>query len=444
MAVDIEKLSDEEFDSLVDSVMSGGDITEEVADKIDDEKGDDIVEDTIDTHTDDKEETSVEDTDTESDEDSDEDNAQQDDDTTDDEADGDDNTDEVEPEDQEADDDSSDDKEPNKELEIPEEYKKAKEFYESLVNAEFKANGVLVKGTDDPKKWIQGQQALAGLEEKFKGFKKYRDYMKAMDKYGLIGQDDKFNKLMELAQEDQLLTDDEQYNLIRGLLKKDKNAIKAYISKVGLDPVELLDEEEDGKIDIPQYDVHNHLPDSKDVVIEEIFDTADRLGVGDKLYDELKGRWDGESTEVLMSNKAVQSDIISHLQDGTYDMVLQKIAQKEVYDYAGTFKNKPFIQKYDEIYSDILREYASKENTQQKQQVNEEKTVDTIVADKKQQEEYKKKVQQKEQQIDEQRQKASQISRTKKRTAKKQEFDPVKLSDEEFEKFMHQVMGEPI
>jgi len=62
----------------------------------------------------------------------------------------------------------------------PAEYERLKNFYETIANAEFVANGKKVKGFTDPEKIIRSQQMAYGYSDKMRGFNEYRPFLKAL------------------------------------------------------------------------------------------------------------------------------------------------------------------------------------------------------------------------------------------------------------------------
>jgi len=295
------------------------------------------------------------------------------------------------------------------------EYKKLKEFY-SKVTGEFKANGKIVKGFDDPDKLIQAQQMAYGYSKKMAKFNQYKPYLKAL-------------------QENELL-DDSKLNLLIEAYKGKPEAIKQLIENAKLDPQEIDFEE----VDSSNYTPDNHLPNKYETELDNLIEISKDLGIDDKVEKELSTNWDTESLTELLENPQIKEDFIKHIEVGVYDAVLDKIESKKALDRFGLYNKKPFIEQYKEAATELEQELLAQLEEQEKQtQVRNEPTEEEIqaeIARIKAEQEYKKKIAQKAKKAESNKRKVATKVRKSKPKRETIDFDPLNMSDEEVEKYL--------
>ena len=256
-----------------------------------------------------------------------------------------------------------------------------KEFYEKVALAKFTANGKEVEGFKDPADLIRAQQMLHGYSDKMKVFKEYKPFIKALE-------------------ERKLTTDAEKFNLAMNLLDGDPEAIKKVLKEKGIDPLEL-------DLDDIKYTAKNVLPSKAQMLIEETYEQAENLGIGDKFSRVVNKDWDVSSLQELVNNGAVRNDLLQHLNDGTYEIVNNEIKRMELLDSNGALDGMSSIDKY--------RAAVKRLQQQNLQQAPVQATVDkAALAEKaKAEAEFKKKAALKEKEVAEQRKKAASVSKKK-------------------------------
>jgi len=313
-----------------------------------------------------------------------------------------------------------------------------KSFYEALTNAEFKANGKMVKGFTDPSKIIRAQQMLYGFEEKMSGFKQYRPFVGSLKKTGMIDNPEKFNMMMDI-------------------MSGDKEALKAFIKSSNIDPIIDLD------LDTVNYNGKNYIDSKQSLDIEDTLEIAKNLGIEDKFRETVGKRWDDESFKEFTSTPEVREDLLEHMtnrinpNDETspiiYDAVQDKIAEMKLLDNNGMFGAKSSINQYRAAVvalSNDLRARSANQQVVKKDENNATITKDqpkqTTIADveaekakilqKRKEDNYKAELEKKEKLDAEKRKKASSVSKTKPTTVeKKQKFDPLALSGDDFRSY---------
>ena len=262
-----------------------------------------------------------------------------------------------------------------------------KEFYEKVAMAKFTANGREVEGFKNPDDLIRAQQMLHGYSDKMKVFKEYKPFIKTLEERGITA-------------------DPEKFKLAMSLLDGDPEAIKKVLKDKNIDPLEL-------DLDDIKYVPKVKLPSDAQLLIEETYEQAENLGVGDKFNRVISKDWDIPSLQEMVGNSAVRADLLQHLKDGTYDIVQAEIKKMELLDSTGVLDGMNSVEKY----------RAAVGRLQQKQvQAPVKKVIaPTIpVADKvaeaqkaKQEAEFKEKAAKKEQEIAEQRKLAASMSKKK-------------------------------
>lgn len=313
-----------------------------------------------------------------------------------------------------------------------------KSFYEALTNAEFKANGKMVKGFTDPSKIIRAQQMLYGFEEKMSGFKQYRPFVGSLKKTGMIDNPEKFNMMMDI-------------------MSGDKEALKAFIKSSNIDPIIDLD------LDTVNYNGKNYIDSKQSLDIEDTLEIAKNLGIEDKFRETVGKRWDDESFKEFTSTPEVREDLLEHMtnrinpNDETspiiYDAVQDKIAEMKLLDNNGMFGAKSSINQYRAAVvalSNDLKARSANQQVVKKDENNATITKDqpkqTTIADveaekakilqKRKEDNYKAELEKKEKLDAEKRKKASSVSKTKPTTVeKKQKFDPLALSGDDFRSY---------
>lgn len=207
-----------------------------------------------------------------------------------------------------------------------------KEFYEKVALAKFTANGKEVEGFKNPEDLIRAQQMLHGYSDKMKVFKEYKKFLKPLEERGVTNDPDKFNLAMSL-------------------LDGDVEAIKKVLKDKNIDPMEL-------DLEDVKYTPKNVLPTNTQILIEETYEQAENLGIGDKFSRVVSKDWDVPSLQELVNNSAVRNDLLQHLSDGTYDIVQNEIRRMELLDTTGRLDSMSSVDKYRMAVRKLQEDYA--------------------------------------------------------------------------------------
>jgi len=271
-----------------------------------------------------------------------------------------------------------------------------KEFYEKVALAKFTANGKEVEGFKNPEDLVRAQQMLHGYSDKMKVFKEYKKFLKPLEERGMVSDPDKFNLAMSL-------------------LDGDPEAIKKVLKEKNMDPMEF-------DLEDIQYTPKNTLPSSAQMLIEEAQEQAVNLGIGDKFNNVIGRDWDVPSLQEFVKDGKMRSDLLTHLQNGTYDIVQNEVNRMELLDSSGILDDVSSVEKY--------RMAMARLNQQRPAPAKVVKPAEVVVdkvAEAKKAEEFKKKAAAKEAKIAEDRKKAASMS--KKKMVKKPKKAPAKLEE---------------
>ena len=308
----------------------------------------------------------------------------------------------------------------------PAEYERLKKFYDEIANAEFIANGKKVKGFTDPSKIIRSQQMLHDYSNKMRGINEYKPYLKALKEKGIIGDEEKFNFAMSL-------------------LDGDKATIKKHMEALKIDLVDLeLDEDS-------KYVPKNYIPSKQSMVLDEAMEIASNIGVDSKLRSVIAKDWDDDSFSEFLNNPSVRNDLLTHMQDGTYEIVQNKINELEMLDMNGSYRGLKSTDKYRAAIAEINRENQSRpvnpsayQNQYANQQQNNGSYVDAerarlaVLATK--EAEYKA-MAEKKFRDDEARKKAAMITKKKTTTVTQKKFDPLDLEGDALDEFVNELIS---
>ena len=308
----------------------------------------------------------------------------------------------------------------------PAEYERLKKFYDEIANAEFIANGKKVKGFTDPSKIIRSQQMLHDYSNKMRGINEYKPYLKALKEKGIIGDEEKFNFAMSL-------------------LDGDKATIKKHMEALKIDLVDLeLDEDS-------KYVPKNYIPSKQSMVLDETMEIASNIGVDSKLRSVIAKDWDDDSFAEFLNNPSVRNDLLTHMQDGTYEIVQNKINELEMLDMSGSYRGLKSTDKYRAAIAEINRENQSRpvnpsayQNQYANQQQNNGSYIDAErarLADLAAKEAEYKAMAEKKLRDDEARKKAAMITKKKTTTVTQKKFDPLELEGDALDEFVNELIS---
>lgn len=324
----------------------------------------------------------------------------------------------------------SDNAEPN----YKEEYEKLlnesktyKDYYDT-VTSEFTANGVKVKGFTDPKKVIQAQQALYGLEDKFSALKKYREFHAPLEKRGMV-------------------KDQAKFDLAMNIMDGDKEAIKAHMKALNINPIDLDLEEV----------AYNRVPTTSSEIemnLDDVLSTSQSVGIRDQVEQVLYKDWDQDSVIDLLSTEGSRKMFVEHMTpnehgQSVFKTVQAKAKEMSMIDNGSGFRDLSSIEKYNIALRELEAEHARQQapakttaevvkDTVSRAEAAEAKRI--ADAEAKAIEKYKAELDKKNKEADDARKKAASVSQSKVAPKKdKKEPDPMKLQGENFMDYWKQL-----
>jgi len=308
------------------------------------------------------------------------------------------------------------------------EFDTMKTFYDK-VTADFTANGKKVKGFKDADQFIQSNQMSYKFGDKMAGFKQYKPFMGPLKDRGMIDDEAKFNLAM---------------NIMDG----DPEALKTHIKNLGLDPYEDLG------LDEINYSGKSTVSSEADMAIKETIDRADKMGVTKQLDSIVGKEWDDSSVDEFMDSENVRTDLLNHLADGTYDVVMDRVRDLNV--TKDGFMDGTDLDKYRAAYTSLVddvrknktseseKEKVVKTESKAKNKPIDEDAMRLEIAAKIEKEEmakYKTKMDG-EKKNDAAREKAASLSKKKvvSKVAKKTEIDPLTLDEGDFKNYFDKMI----
>ena len=213
--------------------------------------------------------------------------------------------------------------------ELQQEYEKINNFYKR-VTSPFKANGQEIR-IDDPEKIIRGLQMSVGYTDKMRKFKEYRPFLNPLRERGILENPEKFNMLIDA-------------------MDGNKDAIKKLIADANINPLELGSTDEE-----TNYMPTDHTANDFDLAFEDLIDNSRQAGVEQPLVENVLKNWDDASVAELVMDKQSANDIVSHIENGAFDLVTKRIKEKEIFDPA--YADLPDIEKYRSAAQEVEQEF---------------------------------------------------------------------------------------
>ena len=258
--------------------------------------------------------------------------------------------------------------------------------YEKLLSP-FRASKreIQVKNVDDARKLMQ-----MGVDYQYKmqALKPQLRIMRALDKNGMLSED-KVNFLIDLD-------------------KKDPEAIKQFLKEKEIDPMDLdLDSES-------EYKPKSHAPTEQEQEIDDVLDDIRNTKAFERTIDELGNKWDPASKQVLMQQPQLIKLINDQVDTGIYDQIMNVVASERM---LGRLQGLNDLMAYKSI-GDALQASGAFDHLKKESKPKRKPSQDPKVKARKRA--------------------ASPTKRSKSVSPSARDFNPLALSDEEFEK-----MGAP-
>jgi hypothetical protein len=204
---------------------------------------------------------------------------------------------------------------PDAEAVAPVDYKAGYE----LIMAPFRANGKDVQ-VQSPQEAIQLMQLGANYTKKLQSLQPTLKMVKSLENNGLLNSE-KINYLIDLS-------------------KKDPEAIKKLIADSGIDPMDIDTSEKS------TYQPKNHAVSDKQMHFDNALTEASSDPKGQELLVHINKEWDKESKKVIFDDPTILEVLTKHKQAGFYDQIMSEVERQET---LGNLKGKRRIDAYYEV-----------------------------------------------------------------------------------------------
>jgi hypothetical protein len=186
--------------------------------------------------------------------------------------------------------------------EVPQNGVDYKAEYEKLLRP-FRASkrDIQIKNVDDARNLMQ-----MGVDYtiKMQALKPKLRMMRALDKNGLL--------------------DEDRINFFIDLEKKNPEAIKQFLKEKEIDPMELdLDSES-------QYRPGSYAPSEQEQAIDDVLDSIRDTKSFDRTIDELGNKWDTDSKEILTKQPQLIKLINDQIDTGIYDQIMNVVTSERM------------------------------------------------------------------------------------------------------------------
>ncbi len=169
-------------------------------------------------------------------------------------------------------------------------------FYKALT-APFKANGREMQ-VDNPEDAVRLMQMGANYNKKMASLKPNLKLMKMLDNNGLLAED-KLSFLIDLD-------------------KKNPDAIKKLVKDSGVDTYDLGDEDTD-------YKPNNYSVGDKEYELGEVLNEIKQTDTYSKTLNVVNKVWDAESQSTVAQNPEILTALNEHIGNGVYDQIVTEI-----------------------------------------------------------------------------------------------------------------------
>ena len=213
-------------------------------------------------------------------------------------------------------------------------------------------------------------------------------------------------KIMKMLENHDLLNE-EKINFLIDLDKKNPNAITKLLKDSNIDPLEVdLDTNTD-------YRPNTYTVDDKEVELDGILDEIRETESFSRTIDVISNKWDVTSKKVLLDNPAIIKVINDHMGNGMYDQIMKVVDNERMF---GRLTGLSDLEAYKQVGDAIHARGGFNNQQQAKPKVSKAKQDPKLLKDRK---------------------KAASPTKSVNTVKKEPEYNPLSMSDEEFEKMIN-------
>jgi len=266
--------------------------------------------------------------------------------------------------------------------------------YEKLM-APFKAAGreMEVRNPDEARRLMQ---MGADYNRKMAAIKPVRKTMKLLEKHGLLDEQ-KLGHLIDLSQ-------------------GNKGAIQKLLKDQGVDPLDFDTNEES------DYKPGTYTVDDREVELDSVLEDLKDTPTYQKTLDVVGNKWDEKSQNIIAENPGVLEVLNNHMASGIYERVATEVERQRVF---GHLQGMSDLEAYKQV-GDRMAEEGAFNDLAQRQTQNEPAPEKKPVVRKPKAKKADPKVKE--------RKRAASSTKSKPASKSPGSYDPLAMSDEEFEK----------
>lgn len=175
--------------------------------------------------------------------------------------------------------------------------------YKKLL-APFKANGkeMQVRNVEDARLLMQ---MGANYNKKMAGMKPSLKILKALESNGLL--------------------DQERINFLIDLHKKEPTAVAKFLQESEIDPMDV------DLASSTAYKPGSHIVSDKEIELDEVLDEIRPTETFQRTIDELTNKWDADSKRVFLDQPQLIKVLNDHMSQGIYDQIMQTVEQERMF-----------------------------------------------------------------------------------------------------------------
>lgn len=304
--------------------------------------------------------------------------------------------------DDDADDDQKDEKDGDDAADDAPEGEAAqhKAFFDALMKP-FKANGIDMT-LRTPEEWVSMAQKGANYTQKMQGLAPNLKLLRMLENHGIL--------------------DESKLSFLIDLDKRDPAAIQKYLKDADIDPMSV-DTDADST-----YEGKSHaVSDQEHTFATTVADVANSGVNGKALIREMNAGWDTQSKDAMYQNPGILQILYEQKESGVYDSIMTEVKRRQA---LGQLAGVPVLAAYKSVGEELTNS-GQLQNTG----ATNGNTGATTSQNSAPQSEVKTRTRKRKRVSDDKRASAAAPSRSGGvKTKPKQDFNPLAMSDEEFEK----------
>lgn len=275
-----------------------------------------------------------------------------------------------------------------------------KAFYDALMKP-FKANGIDMT-LRTPEEWISMAQKGANYTQKMQGLAPNLKLLRMLENHGIL--------------------DEAKLSFLIDLDKRDPAAIQKYLKDADIDPMSV-DTDADST-----YEGKSHaVSDQEHLFATAVADVANSGVNGKALIREMNANWDSQSKDAMYQNPGILQILYEQKESGVYETIMTEVKRRQA---LGQLIGVPVLAAYKSVGEELTNS-GQLQNTG----ATNGNTGATNSQNSAPKTEVKTRTRKRKRVSDNQRANAAAPSRSGAvKTKPKQDFNPLALSDEEFEK----------